>query len=244
MTDVGELLLPAHDTVMRMLMKRTGDWELDEASLFASQLQPGMTVLDVGAHVGYYTLLAARIVGAEGRVIAVEADVDNAALLRANVARNHGGKVEIVDAAAWDRTGKVTLRRNPQNTGDHRVVGEPAGTEGIEVDSIALDDWLGDDPVHAVKVDAQGSDHIAIKGMERAVRRWNPIVFAEFYPEGIEELGRDPAAAVTYYRSLDARLTMPGIQADFEAWSPQDFVSCATRLPGGFGTIILRPRPA
>lgn len=241
-TDVGELLLPAHDSVMRALMKRTGDWELDEASLFASLLRPGMTVLDVGAHVGYYTLLAARLLGPEGRVIAVEADPDNAALLAANVARNRAGNVEIVKAAAWNQTGRVALRRNPQNTGDHRVLGEAPTAGGVEVDSIALDDWLGEDPIHAVKVDAQGSDHIAIQGMERALRRWHPIVFVEFYPKGIEELGRDPTDVAAYYRSLDARLTMPGLQADFDAWLPQDFVSSAKRLPGGFGTIVIRPR--
>ena len=57
-----------------------------------------------------------------------------------------------------------------------------------------------------------------------------------------QELGDDPEQVISYYQSLEARLTMPGLQADFESWSPADFVSAASRLPGGLGTVVMRPR--
>src|SRR3954447_8262154 len=91
-TDVGPLLLPSDDEVMRPLIERTHDWEIDEATLFRALIRPGATVLDIGAHVGYYTLLSARAAGRRGRVIAFEPHPANAGLLRVNVQRNRLGK--------------------------------------------------------------------------------------------------------------------------------------------------------
>lgn len=68
-------------------------------------LQPGMTVLDVGAHIGYYTLLAATCVGPRGRVFAVEPAEENVVLLRENVARARAGHVTVLPFAAGGRDG-------------------------------------------------------------------------------------------------------------------------------------------
>src|SRR5919109_556910 len=116
-TRLGPLLFPRGDGVMRPLMASTGDWELNEAMLFR-------------AHVGYYTLLSARAVGWRGRVIAVEPDPDNAALLRENIRRNRLHNVTVVQAAAWRETARVPLRRDPVNTGDNRIL---LGIDGYEV---------------------------------------------------------------------------------------------------------------
>jgi FkbM family methyltransferase len=239
-TDVGPLLFPAHDKVMLPLIAQSGDWELDEAILFRAHLRPRMTVVDIGAHVGYYALLAARAVGRFGRVVAVEPHPVNAELLRRNLARNQVRNVEVIEAAAGRKSGKLLLAPNQeQNTGDHRVVHAP-GAETIEVDAVAVDELL--DRVDVAKVDAQGSDHVAIAGMERLVRRCRTTVFTEFWPDAIRDFGDDPAEVIAYYRGLPARVTMPGIQADFDGWKTRWYVETAERMPGGFGTLVLRPR--
>src|SRR2546430_62848 len=151
----GPLLLPRDDGVMRPLMASTGDWELNEALLFRAHIRRGSTVVDIGAHVGYYTLLSARAVGWRGRVISVEPDPDNAALLRENIRRNRLRNVTVVEAAAWNETTRLQLRRDPVNTGDNRIV---PGVNGYEVPAIALDERLARRPVSLVKIDTQGTD--------------------------------------------------------------------------------------
>ena len=241
-TDVGPLRFPASDTVMRPLIEGTGDWELDEAMLFRAHLRRGMTVVDVGAHVGYYTLLAARAVGRRGRVIAVEPHPINAALLRENVVRNRARNVQVIEAAAWSESARLMLEPSPeQNTGDNRIVRAGASGDALEVDAVVLDEVLADIDVGVVKVDAQGTDHLALAGMEQALRRCRPVLFVEFWPDGIRIFGDDPACVIASYQSLGFRLTMPGLHARFDTWRASEFVEATERLPYGAGTLVLRP---
>jgi FkbM family methyltransferase len=238
-TDVGRLLIASSDQVMRRLIAATGDWEHDEAILFAAGLRRGMTVVDVGAHVGYYTLLAAKKVGRFGRVLAVEPDPTNNALLRANVVRNHAACVHVLSAAAWSERTPLSLHPDSLNTGDGRV-SRLAG--GVRVEGVPLDDVIPRRRhVHRIKIDAQGTDHVALRGMERIIHDSKPVVFVEFAPEWIRSFGDDPAAVIEYYRSIGFRLTMPGVQLPFNELRPSQFVDVVDALPGGFTTLVLRP---
>src|SRR5207302_6189282 len=124
-TDVGPMMFPSEDAVMRPFIARTGDWDIDEAQLFRSFLRRGMTVVDVGAHVGYYTILASRAVGWTGHVIALEPHPVNATLLRANVAQNKRRNVRVLEIAAWSEPANLHMQEGvvgAGNTGDHRIV--------------------------------------------------------------------------------------------------------------------------
>jgi FkbM family methyltransferase len=239
-TDVGPLLFPEDDRVMRPIIERTGDWELDEATLFRALIPRAGTVVDVGAHVGYYTLLAAKEVGRGGRVIALEPHPVNAELLRLNVARNGFDRiVRVVEAAAWGMRGRVALAVDRGgNSGDHRV---STTAVGLEVDAVPLDALLDQEDVDVVKVDAQGTDQVAISGMKRTINRCRPVMLVELWPTGIRAFGADPADAVGYYASLGYRLTMPGVQVAFDTLTAEGFVEIADALPGGTGTLVLRP---
>jgi FkbM family methyltransferase len=240
-TDVGPLYFPADDQVMRPLIERTGDWELDEATLFRTLIPRGGTVVDVGAHVGYYTLLAAAIVGRRGQVVAIEPHPFNAKLLRANVFRNRRSRiVRVIEAAAWRNSGRLALAENREhNSADHRIAS--TGPDTLPVDAVTLDDLLAKrSQVDVLKVDAQGSDHVALEGAARTLRRCRPVVFVEFWPTGIRARGDDPADVIRFYRSFGGRLTMPGIQLAFDDATAEHLVEIADALPGGFATLILR----
>ena len=244
-TDVGPLLLPAGDNEIRTFLERVGDWELDETMLFRAHLRSGMTVVDVGAHVGYWTVLCARSVGPRGRVIAVEPHPGNAALLRSNVARNKLRNVAVIEAAAATEPGRIMLKPSREgNSGDNRLSRQRDVGDALEVDAVRLDDLLSDTEVGAVKVDAQGSDHLAIAGMEQTLTRCRPVVFVEFWPDGIRELGDDPAEVLSYYRSLPFRLTIPGIPGgfNFEDTPAETILEVAEPFPSHFVTLVLRPR--
>jgi FkbM family methyltransferase len=237
-TQLGPLLFPREDAVMRPLIASTGDWELNETLLFRAHIRRGSTVVDIGANIGYYTLLSARAVGWRGRVIAVEPDPDNAALLRENVRRNRLRNVTVLEAAAWRETTRLKLRRDPVNTGDSRIV---SGAQGYDVPAVALDERLGDLPVSLVKIDAQGTDHVALEGLRQTLARCGPVVFTEFWPHGIREFGDDPVAVIEGYRQLGYRITMIGFETDFAAWPAVEIVKATERFPFGAASLVLRP---
>lgn len=237
-TDVGALLLPGHDEVMLSYLRQHGEWEPEESDQLRSVLRPGMTFVDIGAHVGYMSLLAARAVGPAGRGFAFEPEPGNFALLMANLAVHGVDNVEAVPAAAWSESGRLSLSLSADNTGDHRAYALP-GRESVEVPAFALDDVLPDDvTVDVVKVDAQATDDIAIRGMERTLARCRPALLVEFWPQGIRERGEDPTEVLEYYRSLRYDLTVLGGE---HAASPPTVLAAAESSPTAFCTLVLTP---
>lgn len=140
-------------------------YERLERRLFCAALKPHCTVLDVGANIGIYTLLASK---RGARVFAVEADPANANVLRLNVERNClAERVEIHQMAATDRPKLLTLHRNPFNSGGSSVYGQGEGvaTRGLTIDSLGLP------PIDICKMDIEGSELPALRGMAETIRR-------------------------------------------------------------------------
>ena len=165
-TEVGPLLLPERDRVITPTLLDTGVWEPLETDFFWSLLGPGQTFVDLGAHVGYFTLLAADQVGPTGTVIAFEPEPRNLALLYANV-RAHGRRnVRIVPFAAHRTRGWMSLELNEDNRGAHRLV--EAGPTEVVVRCVRPDDVLPP-RVDVVKIDVQGYDHDAVAGLEATI---------------------------------------------------------------------------
>ena len=240
-TDVGALLLPAQDEVMLSHMRQHGEWEKEESDQLRALLRPGMAFVDVGAHVGYMSLLAASAVGPTGRGFAFEPEPGNFRLLMANLA-NHGiANVQAVPAAAWDRSGRLSLSLCRDNTGDHRAYSLP-GRETLDVLALALDDVLPDDVhVHVVKVDAQATDDIAITGMERMLARCRPVLLVEFWPDGIAERGAAPRHVLERYRSLDYDLSVLGDPTQAKSTPLDAVLEAAQSSPTSFCTLVLTP---
>ncbi len=99
-----------------------GTWEPVETAWIKSILVPGDTVVDIGANLGWYTVVMARLVGGEGRVVAFEPDPRNFELLLRNVRENEFiDHCTLVQTALLDRFGKVFLEQAVDNLGDHRI---------------------------------------------------------------------------------------------------------------------------
>ena len=162
-------------------------------------VKPGDTVLDVGANIGYFTLLFARAVGAGGRVVALEPDPQNVALLTRNVERNgYADRVTILPCAAWDASGPLRLFRSDENRGDHHVYDTGDGRESLTIDALRLDDYapLAErPPVALVKMDIQGAEYRALLGMRALLERSRDVVLlTEFWPAGLINAGTPPGA--------------------------------------------------
>jgi FkbM family methyltransferase len=178
-------------------------YEPDTTDLVLKLLRPGDWVMDIGAHVGLITVLAAHRVGPKGGVIAVEPDPDNLDALRANVALNgQDAWVHVVSGVAADVEGRRELRRNLDNDGGHALWDpglHPFNTQTAEtpttqiVDAHTLDglhDRFGRHAIRLVKIDTEGAEHLVLSGGPRLLgRRYPPFVIAELNPFGLDAMG-------------------------------------------------------
>jgi FkbM family methyltransferase len=145
-------------------------YEAPEARFVARWLRPGDVVADVGAHVGFFTLLAARLVGSKGYVTAFEPVPDTHRRLASNVAANRYDQVKLVPAAVTNVAGEVTLglpqaRLVGYSTSDYSIGAEIGG---ITVEGTTLDRELGTDrTVRLLKIDAEGAEPQVLEGAQR-----------------------------------------------------------------------------
>ena len=242
-SDVGPLWLPAEDAVMRPWIEHYGVWEPIEASFLRARLKPGLTMLDIGANVGYFSILGARAVGPAGTVVAIEPEPANYALLCANIWDARVGNVEPIRAAASSFSGPLPLSVSNDNCGDHRSFLERPGDRVLAVPGVRVDEvFEADARVDLVKIDIQGADHRAVLGMEGLLARWKPVLLVEFWPLGIDELGDRPIDVLSYYRSLGFSVSLVAEPAADSGWTmDSQLVQTIRDSDSGFATIILMP---
>jgi len=187
----------ARDRFIAPSLLHSGCFEPFETELVINEVRPGDVVVDVGAHIGYYTLLLAALVGPKGRVFAFEPGPDNFALLCRNVELNGYANVELFNAAVADRRGRSRLYLSIDNAGDHRLHESPESRQSVEVEVVALDDVLRDrGSIDFVKIDVQGSEGGVLEGMAGLIARSPRIkMIVEFWPAGLARCG-DIAARV------------------------------------------------
>ena len=151
-----------------------GRWEPEISQLITQRLRPGDTFVDVGANVGWYTLLAANKVGRTGRVVAIEASPVTFGRLEENIKNNAGGNVRILNAAAWGSESFLSLFQGPvDHSGISTVVPEFAQRRGCKlagrVRARPLFALLSPDEVAALrilKIDAEGAEREVLQGLE------------------------------------------------------------------------------
>ncbi len=159
-----------------------GQYEPHVMAVLRQHLRPGMAMLDVGANIGVFALLAALIVGPSGSVLAVEPNPANARLLEASRLANGFAHLTVLQAAAARQTGLLVLNTfdsNGTTTAPHPDRVLSAQTVG----AIRLDDVVGaDGKVDLVKIDVEGAEFNALSGAEATLRRCRPIIATEFSP--------------------------------------------------------------
>jgi FkbM family methyltransferase len=240
---IGTVWLPADDQVMTPWISLHRSWEEPEVALVRTLLKPGQNVLDIGANLGYYTVLCAPLVGPLGRVVAIEPEPRNFALLCLNTWDSGIGNAELIRAAATNVECQLPLSIAEDNWGDHRSFVRASTSQVIHVSGVRIDELLRDDAeIHLVKIDLQGTDHIAVAGMEKTLARCRPRLLVEFWPPGIEEKGDKPIDVLAYYRSLGYSISLLETpDTDYDRAGFEALVSAARATDGGFGTLFLEP---
>ena len=170
-------------------------FEKFETELFKSLIREGMVVVDIGAYAGYYSLVAANLVGEEGKVYASEPNPENYVLLLKNLEVNRCQNVIPVQKAIADRNGRTRLFLAQENKGDSRLFDSNDGRESIIVDVTSLDAFFKerDYRVDVIKMDIQGSEMAALKGMTKILEKNDYLkILTEFWPNGIRMSGASP----------------------------------------------------
>ena len=211
-----------------------GAWEKLETNLFLSLLKPDMTVLDVGANVGYYALLAAKRVA---QVYAFEPDPDSFDLLTRSVQANGYTNVKCLRAAVTDKGGRSTFYIDSEAWGNSLCsnnVSKPVKT--LDVETVCLDQLyakgsLGE-RIHLVKIDVQGAEEMVLKGSANVLARCRPTVLMEVEPRRLRNMGTDPYQLLKHLE-MDFGYTIRAIESDGQSLPLGDIISLAERM----GTI-------
>jgi FkbM family methyltransferase len=169
-------------------------YEPFETEIVKTEIRKGDIVLDIGANIGYYTLIFAKLVGPEGKVFGFEPDPDNFALLKKNVEANNYHNVVLVNKAVSSKNGKIKLYRS-DDIGDHRTYDSGDGRKFVEIEAIRLDDYFdqGNARVDFIKMDIQGAEWEAIQGMSLLLQKNKGLrIITEFAPELLRISGIRP----------------------------------------------------
>jgi len=198
--------LNPRDSVLTHTLLKHRIWEPRETAWFLHFLRKGDTVLDIGANVGYYTLIAAKRAGEAGRVYAFEPDPESFEILERNLRINGLSNVTAEQKAVSSQKGTLTLYLASRNKADHRIYRHEDSKSAVQVEAVPLDDYFRghDRRVDVVKIDTQGAEALILKGMEGLLRR-NPdaVIFIEFWPHGLKGLGNTGQELLDLLKSHD-----------------------------------------
>ncbi|MSV35634.1 MAG: FkbM family methyltransferase [Bryobacterales bacterium] len=192
------LFLDPNDFIGNFVL-HAGDWERLEWDLIAPRLPAAGVFVDVGAHVGTYSLKAAKAVGQQGRIIAIEPNPVTAAHLRQGIAASGRNNVTVVEAAAGDRRSRLKLFAAADAntgmasfaTGNARRSSGPYEERSVEVDVLPLDEMLPPltlPRLDVLKVDAEGAETMVLRGAASSINRFHPVIVVETIDLQLREL--------------------------------------------------------
>ncbi len=189
------LAIPREDWPHAACYAYWGTVERGLGQRFRESLKPGMTVVDVGANIGIYTLHAARAVGNTGRVFSFEPTPRTFGILEGNVdANGFNARVDLRCAAVLDERSTMPLYVQDVRCGLNSLYG-PEGGRSVMVETVSLDEALSNVPaIHLIKIDAEGAEPRILRGMRRIIEA-NPglRIFVEFAPSILLRAGTQPS---------------------------------------------------
>ena len=205
--------LPAEDLSVLAQMIYYGNLEPGLESAFKKYVKRDMTVIDIGAHIGLYTLLAARAVGDNGKIYSFEPTLKTFNLLKQNININFFvrlNKIICEQLAVTNKKGKVKFFISQQKTCHNSLYSLNPKNSFISVKTTSLDAYLKpNEKVDIVKIDAEGSEPLIIKGMKNIIRNNSKIViFMEFSPSNLKIAGVNPINFIKELKKLDLKIRL------------------------------------
>lgn len=163
-----------------------GSYEYEKQLAFCRELRKGAVVYDLGAHVGFYSLLASTLAGKEGLVFSFEPALRNLEFLRKHLELNGISNCRIFEAAVSSVDGFAAFDPGPGHSQGHVVDGEARHTarvQTIKLDTLVFSQKLP--PPDLVKCDIEGGEYEALKGGEAMLERFSPLIFLATHGEEV-----------------------------------------------------------
>lgn len=198
------------DKVVGKYIAFYGAWEEAESDLIKKIVKSGDIVVDIGANLGWYTVLCSNLVGQQGSVIAFEPEPRNYQLLQTNIFLNNLENVKAHQIALLDSKSTVEFELSESNFGDHRVrftnrIGNriekyaESSRSVISVTACTLDEaleensnYLGERTIKLIKIDCQGSEIAILRGAKRTLSKTDYLI-SEYWPYGLRRAGFESA---------------------------------------------------
>lgn len=238
----GTLYLNPDDLVVSAALS-LGVYEVFFTAALRKRLTKGMTVVDIGANLGYYTLIASA--RAE-RVIAFEPEQANANLLEKTLAYNQRDNITLIRKGLGEKTATLSLAVHPYNKGRHTFVNtDEKGVTSVEVEISTLDEELlklGSPKIDLIKIDIEGWEAKAFRGATNTLQASSPIIMFEFAPQRIRAAGDDPLVMLDTLKALGYTLFI--IDEHHDALFPLDEARVIASLNGkdSYINILAEPR--
>jgi FkbM family methyltransferase len=197
-----------------------GMWDPALTGFIESTLKPGNVFIDVGAHVGYFTLLAGRRVGPSGAVLSIEPNPVAFNQLRQNVERSDLLNVLMAHTACGDSHDPVHLYLHSESNSSMASLSAANATSGVAVDvaCTTLDDLCRDrglTGIHLVKIDVEGAELSVLRGMRRILPEIRPVIVLELEPQLLAGFGSTTASIVSLLAEYDYHVDALGGHSNY-----------------------------
>jgi FkbM family methyltransferase len=225
-----DLVVNGRDDVMtpEILVQRIH--EPEETMLLKKSIKPGMTVLDLGANIGYFSVIAGLCAGARGKVYAFEPEPVNGSYLSKNIALNHLENIKVIPKIVSNTSGVASLYLDKGNHGAHTCAKgniQTAFSHRLEVESTTLDEFVETenlDRVDFIKMDVQGAEGLVFEKALLVINKFPVKILMEFWPEGLKRMGTEPAELLSFLARFFSFRIMGDSQ---EKQSPQEVLKKA-----------------
>jgi FkbM family methyltransferase len=159
-----------------------GTYERCQARRFQEVVRTGDVVYDIGAHVGYYSVLGSVVVGVHGRVFAFEPLAANLRHLRRNLRLNACQNVTVIEACVGERSGTCRFAPGSSSKDGHMAEDGPLTAKMVALDDLVRDGTIL--PANCIKIDVEGAEEKVLQGAESLIAARRPAIFLSIHGEG------------------------------------------------------------
>ncbi len=163
-----------------------GSYEMNKRQAFEAEIEPGTVIYDIGANVGYFSLLAAVLTGKEGKVFAFEPLPRNIEFLRKHIELNKMAQISVIEAAVSDHSGEAYF-----DLGASSAMGHLSEAGEMRVRMVCLDEMLDKGellPPDYIKLDVEGAEYEALQGARHLLKTHRPVLFLDTHNRNAHHL--------------------------------------------------------
>jgi len=205
-TDWGKVYVDSADRAIYLLLMRFGFMGRSEKQQLESLVTEGMTVLEIGANIGYYSLFLAKRIGKKGKLVAFEPEIKLFHCLKRTIEKNNLKNVSLNNQAISSSIKKVNFCRDFLNAGNSKIVESENGVS-TKITTSTLDKICKKTNPNLIKIDIQGHEVEAFQGGSRFLRNkiCKPAIYFEYWPRGLEKAGFDKFEPIKILRKFNYR---------------------------------------